>query len=64
MGKGSLLNELHEKLTRAFVDLFTTNVPDRHLGTGGEGYYGVCLDSVAPDGSGGWSCPRKVDTGL
>jgi hypothetical protein len=48
-----MLNDLREQLTKAFEDLFATNVLtfwDGFKG-GGPGYYGVLVEPVAPDGS-------------
>lgn len=43
------MDELRERLTRAFEDVLAANVP--WFGGGGPGYYGVHLENVAEDGS-------------
>ena len=44
-----MLTDLHDRLTRAFADVFAENVP--WFGGGGPGYYGLRLENVAADGA-------------
>lgn len=46
-------NDLSERLTRSFVDLFAANVFDfgDNFKDGGPGYYGIRVQNIAPDGS-------------
>src|SRR5262245_53842213 len=48
-----MLSDLPERLTRAFVDLFASNVFTdwKDYKGGGPGYYGIRIENVATDGS-------------
>jgi hypothetical protein len=48
-----MMSDLPERLTRAFTDLFASNVFNdwKDYKGGGPGYYGVRIENVAPDGS-------------
>jgi len=47
-----MLNDLHERLTQVFIDLFAANVFDFHDGFkgGGPNYYGVRVENLATNG--------------
>ncbi len=42
-------SDLHERLTRAFIDVFAANVP--FFGGGGPRHYGVRLENISIEGS-------------